>query len=254
MTLPYKMRSSRQDNPLAFLKKVLLFADLSDDELVTLSNDLQLREYGKDEIIFHHRDDSRALYIIAEGKIRIFKSSPSGDETTIQLFAAHDVIGEFAIIDGLPRSATARAIEHCTLWVMMQNSFLRHMREMPNLALGMARLLVSKARWTAAYAETIAQYDAAGRLLHTLLLYAQDERFCREIEAGKRYELDFSLNQEDLASMVGARREWVNRILRGWRERGLIEYDAGKIIILDLPAVERERDSRIEVHRGETEW
>lgn len=122
---------------------------------------------------------------------------------------------------------------------MAGNTFLRHMREMPNLALGVARLLVSKVRWTAAYAETIAQYDAAGRLLHILLLYNQ--QFVQEQEADKRYLLDLSLNQTDLASLVGARREWVNRILQDWRKRGLIECQAGKLIILDLPSSARAR-------------
>jgi len=122
---------------------------------------------------------------------------------------------------------------------MAGNTCLRHMREMPNLALGVARLLVSKVRWTAAYAETIAQYDAAGRLLHILLLYNQ--QFVQEQEADKRYLLDLSLNQTDLASLVGARREWVNRILQDWRKRGLIECQAGKLIILDLPSSARAR-------------
>jgi hypothetical protein len=56
-----------------------------------------------------------------------------------------------------------------------------------------------------------------------------------------------------LTSLVGARREWINRILRDWRKRELIEYDAGKIIILDLPAIERKRDSKIEANSGQLE-
>jgi CRP-like cAMP-binding protein len=107
-------------------------------------------------------------------------------------------------------------------------------------------------RWTAAYAEAIAQFDAAGRLLHILLLY--NKQFGREVEAGKRYVLDLSMNQADLASLVGARREWINRILQDWRRRGLLEHEDGKITLLDLPAVVRERDSRIEAHFGEGEW
>jgi len=54
--------------------------------------------------------------------------------------------------------------------------------------------------------------------------------------------------------LVGARREWVNRLLQDWRRRGLIEYEAGRIVILDLPAAQRERDSRIEAVCGETAW
>jgi CRP-like cAMP-binding protein len=108
----------------------------------------------------------------------------------------------------------------------------------------MTQLLVSKLRWTATYAETVAQYDAAGRLLHILILY--NEQSGVALEPGKKYLLDLALNQADLGSFIGARREWVNRLLREWRERGLLEYDAGKIVFLDLPKVMAERDSRIE--------
>ncbi len=217
-----------------------------------MSADLSLKRYARSEIIFHQGDTSRELYVVVEGKVRIFKTSPSGEETSINIFGPCDVIGEFAVVDGQPRSATARAIQPCVLLAMAGDLFLQHMQAVPDLALGMARLLVGKVRWTASYAEAIAQYDAAGRLLHILLLY--NEQFGKEVEAGKRYILDLGLNQADLASLVGARREWVNRILQEWHRRGLIECKAGTITILDLPAVERERDSRIEANRGEMEW
>jgi CRP/FNR family cyclic AMP-dependent transcriptional regulator len=237
---------------VAFLERVPLFADLAAQDLAILVDDFRLREYNKGEVIFHQGDHGHEFYVVVSGKVRVFKTSPSGEETSIQIFAAHDIIGEFSTIDNLPRSATAHAIVRCSLLGMTQERFLQRLREMPELTLGLTRLLASKVRWTAAYAETVAQFDAAGRLLHILLLY--NEQFGEEIEPGKRYVLDLSLNQAGLASLVGARREWVNRLLRDWRKRGLIEYDAGKVIILNLPAVERERDSRIEARRGETEW
>ena len=237
---------------IAFLKEVPLFAHLPEKDLAILVNDFRLREYNRDEIIFHQGDHSRDLYVVMEGKVRVFRTSPSGNETSIDIFSTHDIIGEFATVDDRPRSATAKAITRCALLAMTQDRFLQRMREMPDLALGMMRLLASKVRWTAAYAETIAQFDAAGRLLHILLLY--NEEFGQEIEKGKRYVLDLSLNQTDLASLIGVRREWVNRLLRDWRKRGLIEYNAGKIVILDLPALERERDSRIEANRRRMKW
>jgi CRP/FNR family transcriptional regulator, cyclic AMP receptor protein len=237
---------------LTFLRCVPLFAGLKEDLLQVLARDFRPLAYEKDAIIFRQGDTDCNLYLIAEGKVRVFKLSPSGNETSINIFSAGDVIGEFAAIDCQPRSATAKAIEPCTLLEMAGQQLLQRMREMPDLAINMTRLLVGKVRWTAEYAEAIAQYDAAGRLLHILLLY--NEQFGRAIEAGKRYELDLALNQTDLASLVGARREWVNRILKNWLRQGLIEYEAGKIIILDLPKVQRERDSRIEAHRQEVDW
>lgn len=247
--------SSRQEilaRRIAFLKQVSLFSQVSEAELATLVNDFHPREFGKDEIIFRQGDTSRELYLVVRGKVRIFRISPSGAETTIAIYSTGSVMGEFAVVDSEPRSATAKAIEATDLLLMPHEKFLQHMRHLPDLALGMTKLLSSRVRWTAAFAETIAQYDAAGRLLHILLLY--NEQFGQEEEAGKRYILDLSLNQTDLASLVGARREWVNRLLRDWQRRGIVAYEAGKIIILDLPRAQAERDSRIEANVGEAGW
>jgi CRP-like cAMP-binding protein len=135
---------------------------------------------------------------------------------------------------------------------MPQERFLYHVRTLPGLGLNLSKLLAQKLQWTSAYAESIAQFDAAGRLLHILL--HNTTRYGQEIEPGQRYVLNLALTQSDLASMVGARREWVNRLLSDWRKRGLIEFDNGVIIILDLPRVEAERDSRIEANQHGAEW
>jgi CRP-like cAMP-binding protein len=233
-----------------FLRTVPLFALLNDDDLAVLVDDFQLKKYARDQIIFQQGDTSRRLYVIVRGKVRIFKLSPGGHETSINIFSTRDVIGEFATIDNQPRSATAKAISRCNLLEIDSQRFLAHFRQVPDLALGLARTLAAKVRWTASFAETVAQYDAAGRLLHTLLLYK--EQLGEEIEPGQQYILDLSLNQTDLASLIGARREWVNRLMRDWKKRGLIEYKGGKIFILDLPGVIRERDSRIEAYQSGT--
>ena len=115
-----------------------------------------------------------------------------------------------------------------------------------------ARLLAAKLRWTASYAESVAQFDAAGRLLHFILL--STDRYGEEIEQDRKYILDLGLNQSDLASIVGARREWVNRLLGEWRRRGLLEFQRGVITILDLERVRDERDSRIEANLDSATW
>jgi CRP/FNR family cyclic AMP-dependent transcriptional regulator len=235
-----------------FLRKVPPLADLTDSDLDSLQEDLQIRDYDKGEIIFRQGDISREVYIVLSGSVRVFKVSPSGEETSIQIFSTGDMIGELAAIDGLPRSATAESIVRSELLVMAQERFVHHLRAMPDLALGMVKLLASKLRWTAAYAEAMAQFDAAGRLLQMLLLYK--DRFGQELEAGKRYFLDLTLNQSDLASLVGTRRETVSRLLGSWHKRGLVEYDSGRITILDLPRLQAERDSRIGVVQEGSRW
>ena len=237
---------------VAFLRRVPLFADLKESQLGLVAHDFRLRTYEKDATIFRQDDRGHEMYVILEGKVRIFKLSPAGDETSIQIFTVGDILGELAALDRQPRSASAKAIGRCALLELAGDLFVQRVGEIPELAISLARVLAGKLRWTAEYAEAIAQYDAAGRLLHILLLYNQ--QFGCEQEAGKRYELDLALNQSDLASLVGARREWVNRILQDWQRRGLIEYRAGKLILLDLPRVIQERDSRIEANRPDAQW
>lgn len=237
----------REEIPLseriAFLRKAALFSGLSIKDLRILADNFHTRKYKSKEIIFHKGDDSRMLYVVMEGKVRIFGTGPAGNEISIRIFSPEDMIGEFAAIDGRTRSTTAQAVENCILLEMEQARFVQSLREMPDLSMGMIMLLVGKLRWTTAYVETIAQYNTVGRLIQTLLHYIR--KFGKEIEAGKRYEVDLSMSQADLASMVGAGREWINRILRDWSQRGLIEYERSKITILDLPAIEKERDVRV---------
>lgn len=246
------MQDKKLEKRLALLREMAPFADLRDAERMTLLDDLRLREYERDEIIFRQGDESRQVYFVLKGKVRVYKISPSGVETSIDIFSANDVIGELAALDDRPRSATAKAITSVSLLTMSQERFLHHLRTLPGMALSLARVLANKLRWTAAYAESIAQFDAAGRLLHIILL--NTERFGVEVIPGKQYTVDLGLNQTDLASMVGARREWVNRILSDWRRRGLLEFEAGVITLFDLPRVMAERDSRLEANLGGEEW
>jgi CRP-like cAMP-binding protein len=230
---------------IAFFRKVPLFEALREHDLRAISGEFRTRNYGKKEIVFHQGDAAHDFYLIMSGKVRVFCNSPSGNETTIRILWANEMIGEFAPLDGEPRSATAQAITNCTLLELRQEIFLRRLRELPEFAMTLIELLVQKLRSITEYAETIAQYDIGGRLLHIILYY--NAKIGKEIERGTCYEVDLGLNQGDLASMVGARREWVNRLLTRWREQGLIAFSRGRITILDLPGVEAERDRRLEL-------
>jgi CRP/FNR family transcriptional regulator, cyclic AMP receptor protein len=227
-----------------FLRTMPLFDEVDEDGLTTIACDIVPEHYPRNTIIFWQDDPGTALYLIQKGKVRIFKSNPAGNETSINIFSTGNTIGELALLDNQPRSATAKTITACTLLRLERSAFLGHMATLPGLALGVARMLALKLRWTAAFAETIAQYDAAGRLLHILLLY--NEQLGKVRLPGKAYELDLGLNQDDLASLVGARREWVNRLLQAWKRKGIVEYASGKLLIHDLPRALEERDRRVE--------
>lgn len=229
---------------IVFLRTVPLFAGLTDAALGALTADFSLLEYEKGESLFWQGDASGEMYLLRRGKVRIYKISPAGRETSINIFSTGHIFGEFAAIDGQPRSATALAITRCFVWRMDGAAFVRNLRTQPDLSLALNRLLVTKLRWTAEFAETVAQYDAAGRLLHILLLY--NEQFGEVLEADKHYRLELGLTQDDLASLVGASRAWINRLLQSWQRQGWMEYRAGRLIIHDLVRMRQERDRCME--------
>ncbi len=112
---------------VALLKEMPIFADLTEKELAQVVEDLRLREYAKGELVFRQGDESREVYFVLKGKIRIFRISPSGNETSIAIFTTDDVIGELAAIDYEPRSATAEAVNPVQLLAMSQERFLYHL-------------------------------------------------------------------------------------------------------------------------------
>jgi len=249
--VPLRRDTLKSEKRLAMLRGMQIFKDVRQSDLETIVEDLRLREFAKDDLIFHQGDESRQVFFVLKGKVRVYKTSPSGSETSIDIFGENDVIGEMAALDSQPRSATAKAVTATSLLTMAQDAFLHRLQTIPGLAIGLAKVLAQKLRWTAAYAESIAQYDAAGRLLHIILI--NNDRYGTDLPGGRRL-VPLGLNQTDLASMVGARREWVNRLLSDWRKRGLLEFENGEITILDVPRVLAERDSRLEANHLTDEW
>ena len=223
---------------IAFLQETALFRELNQTLLTQVTQDFRQRAYRSGDVIFHQGDEGRN-----RGTVRVYHLSPGGEETTITILAPRQLLGEFSLLDGQPRSATAEAISTCTLLEMSAERCLYHLTHIPGLALALARQVVQKVRWTSMYAESLARMDAAGRFLHFLLLY--NEELGQVVTPGKRYVLNLGLTQDELASLVGARRQWVNKILGEWSVRELVAFDNGVLTILDLPRVQAERDSRM---------
>ena len=243
-----QQNNTNLDERVTFLRNVALFdfQGMDDQTLLHLAEDFRERTYRGGDVIFHQGDDSRNLSIVLEGKVRIYHLTPSGEETTMAIFAPGRLVGEFSLIDSEPRSATAQAIGPCTLLEISSERCLHYLTHVSGLALSMCRILTRKTRWTSMVAETIARLDAAGRLLHLLLEY--NDEFGVRVEAADRthYVLDLGLNQSDLATLVGVDRPWVSTVLNKWRKRGLLEFKSGTITVLDLDAVIEEHRSRSE--------
>lgn len=216
-------------DPLALLKRVPLFKDVSDDVLTGLAPQLRRRAYRKGTMIFHKDQAGDALYIIESGRVRIFLPAEGGEELTIDVLASGDVFGDMALLDGRPRSASADTVEDTVVYTLGRDEFQRHLNETPRLASALLELLSVRQRDLIEYTETLAFLDVHARIAKTLLDLAN--RYGAKVADGIEIQMD--LTQAELARMVGATRERVNRALASFRSQGVLELRGKKIVILD---------------------
>lgn len=216
------------------LRRVPLFAGLRPDALEGLAAQLRRRTFKHGTTIFHKDQAGDALYVIESGRVRIFLPTEGGTELTVDVAGAGDIFGELALLDGRPRSASAEALEDTTTFTLTRDEFKAHLAATPQLAVALIELLSSRLRHVTEYAESLAHLDVHARLARTLLEMAGRYGVDRN-----GIEIDFDLTQADLATMVGATRERVNRALAVFRSQGLIELRGRKIALLDPPRLRR---------------
>lgn len=225
---------------VAMLRKVSLFAGLSDQELEVLADSLGKRTFGKGMIIFHKGSPGQTLYIIESGKVRIFILSESGQEISVNIYGPSDVFGELSLLDGLPRSAGAVAVERTVTYTLHRDDFLRHLEAYPRMAKSIMEVLSTRLRYTTVYVESLSFLDVYGRVAAKLLELADRYGLRNDGKDGiNGIEINLRLTQAELATWVAATRESVNKVLGTFRDQGLIQVEGQRITILDMPGLRR---------------
>ncbi len=213
----------------AFLRRIALFAEMDDDELLNLSRDLRQRAFVAGETVFFQGDAGSSVYLIASGSVRIYVLGEDGQEVSVMIYGPGDLFGEMSLIDQLPRSATAVAVQDSTLWVMTGQDFERHLRASPQLALNLMLALSTRLRESNESVMSLASLDVTRRIAKRLLSLAIRQG---ESLPDGRIRIGSKLTQGDLASLISASRESTNRALRALQKKGLIDVQDGYLILL----------------------
>lgn len=210
------------------LRKAPIFESLNEAELNVLTANLKQRVFARGVIIFHKGSPGNSLYLIESGKIRIYVLSDFGQEITLNTHGRDECFGELALLDGLPRSASAVSLDRTTCYVLERRDFLDILESHPGMVRSILALLSGRVRHATAYAESLAFLDVQSRIASTLLALADRHG----IHKGG-IEIDLRLTQADLASYVAATRESVNKALGTLRDQGLVSVDGQTVTILD---------------------
>src|SRR5688572_15293694 len=203
------MRTNEELEIAAALQRVPLFASLSPSQLAELARVARRFNYARDETIFFQEDDGDTFYVILSGQVKVSVTSPDGQEAILVMLDAGESFGEFALLDDQPRSATIEATQRTEVLTLRKDDFHRLLRQMPDIAIGLLRVLTKRLRDTDQLVQDAAFLDVGERLAKKLLTLMTTHG--RPSEKG--IELNLLLTQQELASMIGATRESVNKQL-----------------------------------------
>jgi CRP/FNR family cyclic AMP-dependent transcriptional regulator len=222
-----RVRSSAVPSATELLGELPIFAGLSDAERNRLEGLLLARHYAHGEGILLEGDGGTALCLIAEGQIRIQLTGADGRAVVIAVHRPGEILGELALVDGEPGSADAIAEDPARVFWLRREDFVTFLDGHPRAALTMLASLSRRLRHTTRVVQAATSRDVPSRLAAVLLDLAA--RRGQAVPEGIR--IDALLTQSELAAMVGATRETVNRGLRCFERRGLIGWDANRLVI-----------------------
>lgn len=218
------------------IAQVPVFSQIPRGDLEALAGAARERRYRRGDVIFHKDDPGTHFHVIAEGKVRIALFSPAGEDITIAILGPGEILGEFSVLDGEPRSATAIAAEDARTLMIGREDFLSWLSASPAAAILLLRVLSRRLRRSDELLGDVAFLNVPGRLAKKLLELAQLYR--RETPPGQPVQV--RLTQEELASTIGVTRESVNKYLRYFSSKGWVTLKKGRIIVLDPQALEQQ--------------
>lgn len=217
------------------LRRVSLFAGLDDDSWKSLRSRLKESARPRGALIFAEGDAGGQLHVILSGKVKISRASIDGRENLLAVLGPGDLFGELSLFNPGPRTATATAITDAQLATFSHDDLRPVIIEQPEVAAELLRVLAERLRQTNDAMADLVFTDVPGRVAKALLSLA--ERFGETDPDGVRVHHD--LTQEELAQLVGASRETVNKALSDFASRGWLRVDARAVVLLDLERLRR---------------
>jgi len=207
------------------LNNISLFSELNNADLEAVARLAVTRNYPKNTMVMYEGDHSDSLYVILSGKVKVFLSDEEGKEVTLNIQGEGEYFGELALFDDAPRSASVVTTENSRLTVISKKSLEECIEHNPAIALKIIRGLSRRLRHLTENVRSLALMDVYGRIARLLIDLA-------EVVDGKKV-IPQRLTQREIASMVGASREMVSRILRDLSLGGYITIKNKVITIND---------------------
>lgn len=210
------------------LAQVPLFAALDVGAWESLEPSLSHVVVARGDVVFAEGQPGDALFVIEDGKVKISRSAPDGRENLLSVLGPTEMFGELSLFDPSPRTASAIAVTEGRLLKFPHDALRPWLRQRPEVAPSLLQALAQRLRRTNEALADLVFSDVPGRVAKTLLSLA--DRFGHTESDGIRVSHD--LTQEELAQLVGASRETVNKALADFAARGWLRLDGRSVVLL----------------------
>jgi CRP/FNR family transcriptional regulator len=217
------------------IRKAPLFSALDDEASEALKRSMAEVNLGRGQVLFREGDAGDKLYVVAEGKVKLGRTSTDGRENLLAILGPGEMFGELSLFDPGPRTATATAVTDTQIFALGHADLTTWVSGRPEVALSLLKQISSRLRRTNEVIGDLVFSDVPGRVAKALLDLSS--RFGVESEDGVHVGHD--LTQEELAQLVGASRETVNKALADFAGRGWIRLEARAVVLLDLERLAR---------------
>ncbi|MEE8418658.1 MAG: Crp/Fnr family transcriptional regulator [Dehalococcoidales bacterium] len=203
------------------MKQTPIFSGLNDDELDKLAAVAAERNFKAGEFIFWDGDDPAWLYIVAEGKVKIFKNSSAGKEFIFAFFDSGETFGEVAVFGNKPYPASSQAVSDTKVLAIKTEDFLLYLTNHPQVALRIINLLGERLR------------DAQNRLRDFAGVRVEQRLAGILVMLSLKLGLTLPFTRQEIADMAGTTTETAIRVMSQLKERGIIRSTRGKVVIID---------------------
>ncbi len=212
-----------------------LFANMDPEASRTLLASMTSLHVARGEVLFHEGEPGDRLYVIRSGKIKLGRRSGDGRENLLAVLGPGEMFGELSLFDPGPRTATATGLADATVLELGHHDLIPWLEQNPTVAKHLLGALGRRLRRTNDALADLVFSDVPGRVAKALLDLSQ--RFGQQTDEGVRVAHD--LTQEELAQLVGASRETVNKALADFAARGWVRREGRAIVLLDVERLER---------------
>jgi CRP/FNR family transcriptional regulator len=218
------------DKILNIISTIPLFDGLPEDQIVAIKKIAVEKHINRGEIIVSEGDEGEGFFVIAEGRVKVFKVSTEGKEQILHIFGPGQPFGEVPVFSGQRFPANAQAIDRTRVFFFPRASIVNLISANPSLALNMLAIMSKKLRQFAVQIENLSLKEMPARLASYLLFLADEQN---------KDDLVFlKISKGQLASILGTIPETLSRVFAKLSGQNLINVEGKKITLLNRRGLE----------------